>query len=152
MKLAEALMLRADLQTRLQELRQRINSNAVVQEGEVPAENPQDLLRQVADITEQMAELVQKINRTNQATELEDGLSLGDALAIREMWITRQSIYNQAAGAGTLNQYQYGRSQIKMQGTIDVPNVRQMADEAAREYRQLDARIQAKNWTTDLLE
>lgn len=152
MKLAEALMLRADLQTRLQELRQRISNNAIVQEGEAPAENPQDLLNQVTRVTEQMADMVRKINRTNQAIEIEAGVTITDALATRDMWITRQSIYNQAAQAGTLNQYQYGQSQIKMQGTVDVPSVRQMADEAARSYRELDARIQALNWMVDLIE
>ena len=36
MKLAEALLLRADLNKKLASLRERINRNAIVQEGETP--------------------------------------------------------------------------------------------------------------------
>ena len=38
MKLAEALQERADLNRRIQQLQQRLNSNAIVQEGGRPAE------------------------------------------------------------------------------------------------------------------
>lgn len=40
MRLAEALKLRSDLNARLAELGTRLNSNAKVQEGEVPSEDP----------------------------------------------------------------------------------------------------------------
>ena len=40
MKLAEALILRADLQKELMSLKNRINQNLLVQEGEKPSENP----------------------------------------------------------------------------------------------------------------
>ena len=40
MKLAEALINRADLQRRMNALEIRLNNNARVQEGEVPAEDP----------------------------------------------------------------------------------------------------------------
>ena len=44
MKLAEALQERADLRTKIDELRSRLTNNALVQEGEEPAEDPQELL------------------------------------------------------------------------------------------------------------
>ncbi len=44
MKLAMALSERADLQCRIAELGRRLNSNARVQDGEEPAEDPQELL------------------------------------------------------------------------------------------------------------
>ncbi|EJS88800.1 hypothetical protein AAUPMB_08674, partial [Pasteurella multocida subsp. multocida str. Anand1_buffalo] len=44
MKLAEALMQRADAQRRLAQLNQRLQQNAKYQEGEKPAEHPADLL------------------------------------------------------------------------------------------------------------
>ncbi len=40
MKLAEALLLRSDLQKKLASLRERIVANAVVQEGDKPHEAP----------------------------------------------------------------------------------------------------------------
>ena len=45
MKLATALTERADLQRRIAELSGRLNSNAKVQEGETPAEDPTTLIQ-----------------------------------------------------------------------------------------------------------
>ena len=44
MKLAEALNERADIQRRIAQLESRLIDNAKVQEGEEPAERPEDLL------------------------------------------------------------------------------------------------------------
>ena len=52
MKLANALSLRSEIQTRIQQLESRLNNNALVQEGEEPAEDPMELLRELkADYT-----------------------------------------------------------------------------------------------------
>ncbi len=45
MKLAEALQERADLKRTLNSLKERLQRVALVQEGEKPAEDPQELLR-----------------------------------------------------------------------------------------------------------
>ncbi len=47
MKLAEALILRADCQKRIAQLKSRLLTNAKVQEGDAPAETPQDLIVEV---------------------------------------------------------------------------------------------------------
>ena len=43
MKLAEALQERADLNRKIEQLNNRLSNNALVQEGEEPAENPEKL-------------------------------------------------------------------------------------------------------------
>ena len=43
MKLAEALQERADLNRKIEQLRVRFAANALVQEGEQPAEDPEQL-------------------------------------------------------------------------------------------------------------
>ena len=63
MKLAEALILRADAQKRLQQLRERLNRSAKVQEGEEPAENPQELLAELDRLVADYGRLVKQINR-----------------------------------------------------------------------------------------
>ena len=45
MKLAESLQERADLNRKIEELKQRLENNCLVQEGERPAEDPEELLR-----------------------------------------------------------------------------------------------------------
>ena len=47
MKLATALSERADLQRRIAELGGRLNNNAKVQDGEEPAEDPKELLKEL---------------------------------------------------------------------------------------------------------
>ena len=47
MKLAEALQERADLNKKIQQLQQRINSNVLVQEGEKSQEDPQALMKEL---------------------------------------------------------------------------------------------------------
>lgn len=73
MKLAEALQERADLNSKINELRSRLSNNATVQEGEAPAENPAELLSQLDECAARLEELMARINATNCATVTERG-------------------------------------------------------------------------------
>ena len=83
MKLANALSQRAELQTRIHQLETRLYNNAQVQEGESPAEDPQDLLQELEEDYARLEALIACINRTNCCT-LVDGVPLSDLLARRE--------------------------------------------------------------------
>ena len=62
MKLAEALQERADLNRRIESLRVRLNTNAIVQEGEKSPEDPKELLKELNRCTTRLEELIKKIN------------------------------------------------------------------------------------------
>ena len=47
MKLAEALQERADLNKRISDLQGRLNQNSLVQEGEIPNEDPNVLMQEL---------------------------------------------------------------------------------------------------------
>ena len=47
MKLAEALQERADLNRKIQQLRNRLSLNVLTQEGERPSEDPNELLKEL---------------------------------------------------------------------------------------------------------
>ena len=66
MKLAEALSIRADLQTRYSQLAGRANASARYQEGETPAEDAGALLTEMDRIASQLEALVVRINVTIQ--------------------------------------------------------------------------------------
>lgn len=53
MKLAEALLLRSDQQKKLASLKQRINANVLVQDGDEPSEDPNELIKQVFALTQE---------------------------------------------------------------------------------------------------
>ena len=63
MKLAEALQERADLNSKINELRCRLGNNATVQEGEAPAEDPAELIFQREECVARLKKLIARINR-----------------------------------------------------------------------------------------
>ena len=65
MKLAKALILRADYQKRIPQLETRLVNNAMVQDGETPAEDSSQLRSELEDMSEQLLLLIKRINKTN---------------------------------------------------------------------------------------
>lgn len=152
MKLAEALILRADMQKRIVQLRQRLDRNAKVQEGEKPAEDPKALLEEMERTTKELVMLIQKINRTNSFTELEKGVSISDAIALRDSLVIKHSIYRDLAEAATITQDIRTKSEVKFKSTVNVSEIQERADQAAKAHREMDTKIQEMNWRTELLE
>ena len=152
MKLAEALILRADCQTRLHKLKERLNRSVKVQEGEEPPEQPQALLEELNNLINQLADLIKKINRTNSSTILENNLSISDALAVRDSLQLKKSVYDSVIQTAATRQDRYGRSEIKYISTVNIAELQTQSDRMARDYRQLDTKIQQANWNTELVE
>ena len=150
MKLAEALVLRADGQKRVEQLQQRLIQNAKVQAGDQPAENPEILQQELEQLAQELVLLIQRINRTNSRTELEAGMSIADALAARDVTKLKSDIYRNLAQAAIVKQDRQTKSEIKFQSTIQVAEVQRKADQLAKEHRQLDTRVQQANWQTEL--
>ncbi|MDY6937137.1 MAG: DIP1984 family protein [Cyanobacteriota bacterium] len=152
MKLAEALILRADCQKRVVQLQQRLNRNAKVQEGETPSEDPQALLTEVNAAIVELMSLIQRINRTNSRTELESGQMLSDALAQRDTLLMQYRVYNGFITAASAPQNRYGQSEIKIFSTVNIAELQGQTDRLSQECRILDTSIQAANWNTELLD
>lgn len=150
MKLAEALGLRADLQRRIEQLRERIKLSAIVQEGSQPPEDPQLLLNELARLCNELEGLIASINRTNSQIVLNDGQTVTDALAHRDVLKLRIGILRNAAETASRPIAQYSRSEIRQLATFDVAALRREIDQLAQEYRLLDTAIQEVNWTTEL--
>lgn len=151
MKLAEALQERADLNRRIEQLRNRLNSNALVQEGEKSAEEPEQLLKELDGCVVRLEELMARINRTNGETMVE-GKTLTQLLARKDALMVRLTAYRDLVNTASQTARRATRSEIKIFSTINVQDKQRMADEMARELRLLDNKLQATNWTTELLE
>jgi len=152
MKLAEALILRADVQKRIEQVKQRLLRVVKVQEGENPAEDPQVLMSQLEQLYVQLTDLVRRINRTNVETAFDSEMTMADALAVRDHLGGRQAVYREVAQTATVVYERYMRSEVRYETTVDVAMIQRQADELAVERRELDTRIQELNWTTDLVE
>jgi hypothetical protein len=151
-KLGEALARRAELQSRLSELRDRLAASTLVQEGDSPPEDPAELVAEIDRSADELERLIATINRTNAATELRPGTTMTDALARRDVLGVRHGALKAAADATAVKQARYSRSEIRMVRTLDMAEIRARVDGLARERRDLDAEIQAANWTVDLAE
>lgn len=151
MKLAEALLERADLQKRIEALQSRIVANASYQEGEEPTEDPAELLDEVVRALTALERLVTAINLANTSATTPDGVTLTAALARREALRSRHSILGRAADAAAGERgYRQMRSELRRLPALPVRELREQADVVARELRELDVSIQRTNWEVDL--
>lgn len=150
MKLAEALQERADLNRRIQQLRARLVENAVVQEGELPAENPQELLGELDRCLDELEALVTRINRTN-CTAQADGKSLTEHLSRRDALNLRLQAYRELTATASRLGHRVMGSEIKVFSTVNVRDMQKDVDQLSKQLRLLDNLIQQTNWNTELL-
>lgn len=152
MKLAEALSLRADLQKRIAQFRNRIKNVAKVQEGDTPAEDPDEMLREFYDNLVQLEDLMIRINKTNQMTVLADGRTITEKIARRDILTKEVAVLTEICNYLTERVDRYGRQEIKYVNTMDASALRKKADECSKRLREVDTEIQAANWTVDLCD
>ena len=150
MKLAEALQERADTARRIDSVKSRLSHNAIVQEGETPAEDPAALLAEFDACTARMEELLTRINLTNCKTVVL-GQSLTALLARRDALKIRLEGYRMLVNEASATARRATRSEIKILPTVNVSDLQKTVDLTAKELRQLDNAIQQANWTTELL-
>ena len=150
-KLANALSQRSELQTRIRQLEVRLNNNAQVQEGEQPAEDPVELLKELEADYARLEELISAINRTNNSTRLEDGATLSDLLAKRDCLKGKLSALRGFLSNASALVRRHSASEIKVKSTVNVRQLQKQVDSLSKDLRELEETIQEKNWTTELL-
>ena len=150
MKLAEALLLRADLKKKLLFLRERIGRNAMVQEGEVPKEKVEDLLAEATSALQEQQALVRRINAANETAKLSDGRLLADVLAQRETLVAQHSLLTSTITATNKDVDRYSQREIKWVPQIQVSSLQKQADDLSRKIREVNVTIQAANWQIDI--
>ena len=151
MKLAEALIERAELQKENVQLLKRIKDNAMVQDGDSPAEEPKELIAKYEQNMERLLWLIQKINETNSKTSFGNGMNIADAIALRDCLGAKHRAYKMMYGYTTIEVDRYSRSEIKFVRCLEPKEVQKQIDKMAKEYRALDTNLQGINWTVDLV-
>ncbi len=151
MKLAEALSIRVDLQKKVAQLKDRIKESAKVQEGDEPCDNVEVLRKELDEALVQLEEMIYRINITNVQT-VHDGISLTRLMAKRDVLSMRVKTLQEIVRHVACNDTRFGRNELKYVRTIDVNALRKEADTYAKQYRELDLKIQSLNWTVDLVD
>ena len=144
MKLAEALLERADAQKRYAQTVERIKRVVKVQSGDAPAESPDALMRELEGLANRITELVQRINRTNCLTAFDANQTLADALALRDILLQKRNAFAGFAETATTTQDRYSRSEIKFEAVINVAETQKRADAFAKQYRECDAKSRVR--------
>ena len=151
MKLAEALSKRSQLMEKVSQLKVRLNDCIKVQEGDVLAESPDSVIKELDRTLEELGSLIYHINLTNTLTEV-DGQTITSLLALRDVRSMKVKTLGEALKVLTEREDRYNRNEIRFVRTVDVKDFRHIYDRSAAELRELDLRIQALGWTTELIE
>ena len=151
MKLAEALLERKSLKQKIESLQGRLAENAMVQDGDTPSEDPQSLMSELNATVDALEMLIKQINATNNSAQLPDGSSISEAIVSRDMLRQRRETLDQVAQSTSMQHHRYMRTEVRFVSAIDKADLRKRIDGLAKEWRELDAQIQAVNWMTELV-
>ncbi|OUT11143.1 hypothetical protein B9N62_07385 [Campylobacter concisus] len=151
MKLAQALILRADTQKRLEQLKGRLLDNAKMQENERPSEDPKLLLKELDRLSDELFRLILAINLTNSSAKFE-GASLTEMIAKKDTLSQKASVLREFAKSASQKVDLYSNSEIKILSSVDVATLQKQIDELSKEIRELGMKLQEANWQVDLVE
>lgn len=151
MKLAEALSIRKDLQKRIQQIERSLEDNVKVQEGEEPAEKPDELIKELDECLKKLEDIILRINLTNVKTFNEAGKTLTQLMAEKDILTLRISTLRNTYERASAQRDRYSRSEIKMLTTINVKQLRKQIDDYSVQLRKLDMEIQSMNFQTELV-
>ena len=151
MKLAEALQERADLNRKIEELRRRLANVILVQEGEEPAEEPAELLKELNAAIARLEYLMAAINLTNCRTKA-NGMTLTALIARKDALMVKLSSYRDLVYSGSQNTNRARGTEIKVKSLLKAGDLQKVADQIAKEVRELDNLLQETNWKTKLIE
>ena len=152
MKLAEALLVRSDMQKKLAQLKGRIRSNVKVQEGDTPSEDPNELMIDASQIISELSNLIERIHRTNAIAKTDKGQSMLTLLVERDTLELRHKLLLDAIEATQTEADRYSPREIKWNIIVSVASLQKQADDIAMKLRKINIVIQANNWQIDLIE
>lgn len=148
MKLAEGLLLRADLMKKIEHLQNRIMPVLIVSDDRLPQEDPNKLLAQLRKTIQDLEILIIRINKTNNVTVVEGEGLLMEALAKRDsLKLVSEKLRNIRRSAQIFNT---GDSNLKT--TINIEKLQIEIDQAGRAFREIDSKVQEINWLTFLVD
>lgn len=151
MKLAEALQERSDLNMKISQLKGRLANNAIVQEGEQPAEKPAELLAELDKAVQRLEYIIAKINLSNCTIKVE-GKTLTEIIAKKDCLAEKASVLQSLIAVASRPINRISRTEIKMLSTINVAKIQKESDSISSEIRSLNTMLQQTNWTSDLIE
>ncbi len=150
-KLAEALLDRSELQKKIADIQARMRENAIIQQDDVPTEDPSKLFEELKQAYKSFDDLNRRINTTNNSTFFNDKMKICDALYQREALDRQIKELASLASAFASKSTRYSKTEIKYISTMDPKALRSHVDDLKRQRKELDRQVQSLNWSIDLL-
>ena len=150
MKLSEALIIRSDLQKRVEQIRARLIANAKVQEGDKTVENPIEILAELNQTLSELENIIARINLTNSKV-LDGKKTMTELLAERDVLMIKIKIKQEFLTTARNKIDRYSNKEIKIFSSVDVKQEQTKLDQLSKELRELDVKIQSLNWQSDLI-
>lgn len=151
MKLAEALLIRSDMQKKLAQLKGRIKANVKVQEGDTPSEDTNALMIDASQIITELTALIERIYRTNAIAQTDKGQSMLTLLVERDTLEMRHKLLIETIEATHTETDRYSPREIKWHVMVSVAGLQKQADDIAMKLRKINIIIQSNNWQIDLI-
>ncbi len=150
MKLAEALILREDMQRKLTNINSRIAENVKVLEGDEPSEVPNKLIKEAEELIDSLYALIAHINYTNATVQLSNGQSLLMTLVERDKLKERYRLITNAIDNAKITPEIQNNHEKKWEKTVNIIALQRQAEDIAVKIRNLNILIQAITWKVDL--
>ncbi|WP_028330185.1 DIP1984 family protein [Brachyspira alvinipulli] len=150
MKLGEALIKRDEYIKRLENLKERAKNNVRVQENDEPDENAHYLIKDYIKTNNELHDITKKINIKNHESILDTGISMAEALSIRDKLLRDMQIYKDILQEVYNKDYRTSKNEIKMTTLVNVKDIQKEIDKLSKAYSEIDIMIQSANWNIEL--
>jgi len=154
MNIFEAIELKKDLQTRIDDLGKRYVFCSTVKKGEKPIENPQELQTELEDNLSQLNDICCRINAANNTSRNSQGQTLVQLLAEKAIVEKRLEILRRTFSEiifGDADFYNYcNKPACDYDATIDIKSTKEQIDHQEARLRELNSEIQTLDLTTEI--
>ena len=150
MKLGEDLLKRDEYIKREDKHKKRLKSNVVLKDDNENNENPNDLIKEYIEVNNELSDLIIKISSKEHNTKLAIGITIADAINIRDKLYREMEIYKTVLKELNSKDYRNAKNEVKMKVLVNVKDIQTEVDKLTKAYNDIDVMIQSTNWNVDL--
>lgn len=150
MKLAEALLKKDEYIKKIDDLKKRVKNNIIINENNENNEEPNELIKEYINANNELSDLIIKIKSRENITKLEIGISISEAINIREKLSREIDIYKIVLKEVNSKSYREAKNENKITVLVNVKDMQNEFDKLSKAYNDIDIMIQSANWNTDL--
>lgn len=152
MRIAEALIKRATLKSDTETLKERMQKNIKIQEGDVIQEDVNALLKTYIQKCDELCELTVRINKTNQQIKNAEGETLSELIVRCNTYKDIVKAYKALYDESIIERgNRFTRNEIKFICTVSAEKLQSEIQSYSAKYREIDTEIQRLNWLNNLI-